>query len=82
MDNASYQSRQKKYFLVRYISTKVEIKNVVIDNNIYFKETKKKRELVNSENYKVNKKYVCDINNRKWTMLRLPLYYCVFDATV
>lgn len=81
MDNASYHSRQEK-IIPNTSSTKVEIQNFMIDNDIYFEETYTKGELLEVlKAFKINKEYVCDklAAENGHTVLRLPPYYCVFN---
>jgi transposase len=81
MDNASYHSRQVVK-LPSSNSTKAEIKNFMLDNNIYFEETYTKRDLLEVlKAFKINKEYVCDklAMENGHTVLRLPPYYCVFN---
>lgn len=81
MDNASYHSRQVKNFPSSN-STKAEIQDFMIDNNIYFEETYKKRDLLEVlQAFKINKEYVCDklATENGHTVLRLPPYYCIFN---
>jgi transposase len=81
MDNASYHSRQVK-LLPSSSSTKAEIQNFMIDNNIYFNETYKKRDLLEVlQAFKISKEYVCDklATEKGHVVLRLPPYYCVFN---
>lgn len=81
MDNASYHSHQTK-LVPNSNSTKTEIQNYMLNNDIFFEESYKKRELLEVLNaYHIEKEYVCDklAAENGHTVLRLPPYYCVFN---
>jgi len=81
MDNASYHSRQAK-IIPNSNNTKAEIQNFMIENDLYFEETYKKRELLEVlKAFKINKEYECDklAAENGHTVLRLPPYYCIFN---
>lgn len=81
MDNASYHSRQAK-IIPNSNNTKAEIQNFMIENDLYFEEIYKKRELLEVlKAFKINKEYECDklAAENGHTVLRLPPYYCIFN---
>ena len=81
MDNASYHSRQLNK-VPNSNNTKVEIQNYMMENNIYFEETYRKKDLLNVlKTFNIEKEYICDnlASANGHTVLRLPPYYCIFN---
>nr|CAH7768126.1 unnamed protein product [Callosobruchus chinensis] len=81
MDNASYHSRQK-YKIPNTTSSKSEIQDFLIDQDIYFEESYTKSELLEVLHTKeFEKQYIIDSIARKHghDVLRLPPYFCVFN---
>uniref|UniRef100_A0A6P7FNP8 Uncharacterized protein LOC114332220 n=1 Tax=Diabrotica virgifera virgifera TaxID=50390 RepID=A0A6P7FNP8_DIAVI len=81
MDNATYHSEQ-----IRKIpgvgSTKKQISDFLYDNDLYFEETYKKKEMLEVIHTKVfEKQFVIDelAKRNGHNVLRLPPYYCVFN---
>lgn len=81
MDNASYHSRQR-YKIPNSTSSKAEIQDFLIKQDLYFEETYNKIELLEVLNTKQFKKqYVIENIAKKYghDVLRLPPYFCIFN---
>ena len=81
MDNASCHSRLLHKAPNRS-STKAEIQNYLLENDIYFEYSYKKDQLLEVLNtLNIKKQYVCDnlAEQMGHTVLRLPPYHCIFN---
>lgn len=81
MDNASYHSRLL-HKTPNSSSTKTEIQEYLLQNDIYFESSYKKGQLLEVLNsYGIKKQYVCDslAEQMGHTVLRLPPYHCIFN---
>jgi transposase len=81
MDNASYHSRLL-HKAPASSSSKTEIQEYLLENDIYFEFSYKKAQLLEVLNsYAIKKQYVCDnlAEQAGHTVLRLPPYHCMFN---
>lgn len=81
MDNASYHSRLLRKAPASS-SSKIEIQEYLLQNDIYFEFTYKKAQLLEVlKSYAIKKQYVCDnlAEQAGHNVLRLPPYHCMFN---
>lgn len=81
MDNASYHSRLKQK-VPNSASTRAELMEFLLENDLYFEETYRKRELLEVLKTKTyQKQFIVDklAEDYGHTILKLPPYYCIFN---